>query len=47
MENIKFEDLTEPIIGCAYDVFNRLNYGFLEEVYERGLENELEKRITG
>jgi GxxExxY protein len=43
-ENNKFEDLTEQIIGCAYDVFNRFNYGFLEEVYERGLEIELEKR---
>ncbi len=31
------KDLTEVIIGCAYDVYNALGYGFLEKVYENAL----------
>jgi GxxExxY protein len=34
-------ELTERIIGCAYDVFNTLGSGFLETVYERSLLIEL------
>ncbi len=30
-------NLTEAIIGCAYDVFNVLGHGFLEKVYENAL----------
>ncbi len=30
-------DLTEVIIGCAYDVHNDLGCGFLEKVYENAL----------
>ncbi|NOX97611.1 MAG: hypothetical protein GXO98_06095 [Nitrospirae bacterium] len=26
------EGLTEKIIGCAYKVYNKLGYGFLESV---------------
>ena len=29
------------IIGCFYDVFNRLGFGFLEKVYENSLLIEL------
>jgi len=32
MENMK---LTEEIIGCAYRVYNRMGFGFLESVYEK------------
>ena len=37
------EDLTERIIGCAFNVYNKMGAGFLESVYERALEIELRK----
>lgn len=36
--------ITEIIIGCAYEVHNRLGSGFLEKVYENSLRIELEKK---
>jgi len=36
-------ELTERIIGCAYNVGNSLGCGFLEKVYENALRIELEK----
>jgi len=27
---MEFKDLTEKIIGCAYRVYNKMNFGFLE-----------------
>lgn len=38
---MQFADLTEKIIGCAYDVYNTLGAGFLESVYEQSLLIEL------
>ena len=35
------EKLTEQIIGCAYKVYKKLGYGFLEAVYEKALLIEL------
>jgi GxxExxY protein len=40
MENRK---LTETIIGCAYRVYNRMGFGFLESVYEKCMLMELNK----
>lgn len=49
------KEITEAIIGAAFEVYNCLGYGFLERVYHRalqvellrrGLRAELEKRIT-
>jgi len=37
------EDVTEKIIGCAYQVSNALGAGFLEKVYENALAHELRK----
>ncbi len=34
-------DLTQSIIGCAYEVSNQLGAGFLEKVYENALTIEL------
>ena len=34
-------DLTEKIIACAYTVYNRMGYGYLESVYERCMLIEL------
>ncbi len=30
-------DITEKIIGCFYQVYNELGFGFLEKVYENAL----------
>ena len=38
------DQITEIIIGCAYDVHNKLGSGFLEKVYENALLIELRKR---
>jgi len=37
------KELTEKIIGCAYRVYNKMGYGFLESVYEKCLMIELKK----
>ena len=41
---MKHEDITHQIIGCAYQVFNKLGFGFLESVYRNALLIELNKR---
>ena len=38
---MKKEDLTRQIIGCAYQVYNKLGFGFLESVYQKALLIEL------
>ena len=47
--------MTETIIGCAYRVYNKMGFGFLESVYEKcllielhksGLDTESQKPIT-
>jgi len=37
---VKFphRDLTEKIIGCFYDVYNELGFGFLESVYHAAMQ---------
>ncbi len=40
---MKHEELTEKIIGCAYQVYNQMGFGFLESVYESCLLLELQK----
>lgn len=39
-----YQDLTDEIIHCFYQVYNSLGYGFLEKVYENALKYELEKK---
>ncbi len=34
---LKHEDVTEKILGVYYDVYNELQHGFLEAVYERAM----------
>jgi len=41
---MKYEELTEKIIGCAYTVYNNMGFGFLESVYEKCLLIELKRR---
>ena len=40
---MEYEQLTEQIIGCAYNVYNKMGFGFLESVYEKCLLIELQK----
>jgi len=40
---MQYSEITEKIIGCAYAVYNRMGYGFLESVYEKCLLIELRK----
>ena len=40
---MEFANLTEKIIGCAYNVYNTLGFGFLESVYKNALAIELKK----
>ncbi len=35
--DMKHEELTRSIIGCAFEVMNELGAGFLESVYEKAL----------
>ncbi len=37
-------DVTEKIIGAAFEVHQQLGYGFLERVYQRALQVELVRR---
>ena len=43
--NQAINELTEKIIGCAFEVSNILGSGFIEKVYERALVQEL--RMAG
>ncbi len=37
-----FEEITEKIIGCAFEVIHELGTGFLESVYEKAVAIGLE-----
>ncbi len=38
---MEYKDVTETIIGCAYRVYNKTGFGFLESVYQKCLLIEL------
>ena len=49
-----YQELTETILGCCFDVMNELGVGFLESLYknallialrEKGLKVDVEKRF--
>ena len=40
---MEYSELTEKIIGCAYSVYNKMGFGFLESVYEKCMLIELRK----
>ena len=40
---MKYEELTDKVIGCAYKVYNIMGYGFVESVYQKSLLIELQK----
>lgn len=39
-----YKEITEKIIGCAYTVYNKMGFGFLESVYENCMMIELAKQ---
>jgi GxxExxY protein len=41
--NYLHSEITEIIIGCFYNVYNKLGFGFLEKVYENALLVELKE----
>ena len=43
MTQDELNDISEKIIGAAYEVSNSLGAGFLEKVYENALAHELRK----
>jgi GxxExxY protein len=40
---MKHKDITRQIIGCAYQVYKKLGFGFLESVYKKAMVIELSK----
>ena len=36
-DNYIHSELTDKIIGCAYEVYNQLGFGFMEKVYENAM----------
>ena len=40
---MKYKVVTETIIGCAYIVYNKMGFGFLESVYDKCMLIELRK----
>ena len=40
---MEYKELTEKIIGCAYRVYNKMGFGFLESVYEKCMLIDLRK----
>ena len=38
-----YEESTEKIIGCAYRVYHKLGFGFLESTYQKCLMIELRR----
>jgi GxxExxY protein len=54
-ESFPHKEITEQIIGAAFEVYKHLGYGYLERVYQRsmqvdllkhGIPAELERRLT-
>jgi len=39
---VEKEDVTHKVIGCAYQVYNKLGFGFLESVYRKAMVIEIE-----
>jgi GxxExxY protein len=44
MTEFLYGDITEKILGAAFEVWKVLGYGFLEKVYENALVEELQLR---
>ena len=40
---LQHADITEKIIGAAFEVYGVLGYGFLESVYQKAMQVELQQ----
>lgn len=40
---LQHADVTEKIIGAAFEVYGVLGYGFLESVYQKAIQVELQR----
>lgn len=40
---MEIDELTKKVIGCAFSVYNKMGFGFLESVYEKCLAIEFRK----
>ena len=43
-KDYSLQPITEQLIGAAYEVHNVLGFGFLEKVYQRAMQVELQSR---
>ena len=44
VKDYSLHPITEQLIGAAFEVHNILGYGFLERVYQRAMQVELQSR---
>jgi GxxExxY protein len=44
VKDYSLDPITEQLIGAAFEVHNILGYGFLERVYQRAMQVELQSR---
>ena len=44
--DLKHGEITEKIIGCAFEVINELGTGLLESVYEKAMSPDTNKSIN-
>ena len=44
-DNYVHSEITDKIIGCAYDVYNQLGFGFMEKVYENAMMIKLPQKV--
>ncbi len=42
--NLLFAEITDKIIACAYDVYNKLGFGFSEKIYENAMMIKLSQK---
>jgi len=40
---MEHKEITEKVIGCAFRVYNKMGFGYLESVYEKCIHVELNK----
>ena len=43
MDELLHQNITEKIIGAAFEVYKVLGHGFLESVYQKALQTELQR----
>ena len=40
---MEYKEITEKVIGCAFRVYNKMGFGYLESIYEKCMQIELKK----